>query len=119
MIDWDQWVIGPTTTGPYGFGEPAVYHGRAVTQPITGVFDDAYYELTPLGRGEMTSEGVNYGLPGGITARQPSLGVRLSQFLPGVMPTQGDAVVVRATRYYIREVQPDGKGWARLLLSQG
>ena len=114
MIDWDGLVIGPTTSA---FGETVTYNGAGFTLQIVGVFDEAFLELTPLGRGDLTSEGISFGLPGAITTAMPVLGVQLSQFVSGP-PQQSDTLQARGATYTVKEVQTDGHGWARLLLVQ-
>lgn len=111
-VDWDALVIGPLTGV---FGEPATYTTPGQTFPITGVFDEAYLALTPLGSGFPGAEGISMGSPGDITTEMPVLGVQLSQFPDA--PAQGDLVCVRGTNYAVKEVRPDGHGHAKLMLS--
>ena len=128
MIDFDALVIGPLQ---HVFGEEVVHHpvGR-LAQTVTGVFDRAYLELTPLGGGPQ--EPAHFGASGNITDRKPILGVQLSQFAKDRPPRQGDWVTLpnrknpgldddyQATlhglRFEIMEVQEDGQGGAKLLL---
>ena len=53
----------------------------------------------------------------------PTLGVRVAAFPPGVLPLQGDSVLIVATgeTYLVRDAEPDGHGHCKLLLeySQG
>jgi hypothetical protein len=114
-IDWDGLVIGPTVAT---FGEPVTYHAQNGVFPIMGVFDEAYLELTPLGRGGMASESMSFGYPGSITTEMPVLGVQLSQFPAISQPTQADALEARGAWYSVKEVRIDGHGGAKLLLNQ-
>lgn len=101
-IDWDKAVLAPTADV---FGEPATYLPAAGgSLPIVGVFDEAYREV------DLIDTGV------GATSITPVLGVRLAQFTAS--PVQGDQVRVPSVGklYVVREVRPDGHGWARLML---
>ena len=103
MIDWDTLVLGPAMAQ---FGEAVSYaFAGGVPVPITGVYDEQY-----------TAVDVVDGQ--GVTSSMPVLGVQLSQL--SSMPQQGDElVIVRTTqRFVVREVRPDGHGWAKLLLNQ-
>ena len=114
MVDWDGLVLGPCMAT---FGDTVTYT-PAAGQPvqITGVFDEEYLEVTPMGAGPFSStELLSLGAPGGITSARPVLGVQLSQFQ--VPPVQGDTLVVRGDSYIVKEVQPDGHGGAKLLLN--
>jgi hypothetical protein len=113
-VDWDSLVIGPTVEI---FGEHVRYMPVAGGKPfnITGVFDEAYIQLTPLGRGGIDQENFALGSPGSITTEMPVLGVQLSQFR--TPPDQDDVLVVRDQRYAVKEVRLDGHGGAKLLLN--
>jgi hypothetical protein len=126
-IDWNELVIGPTIRI---FGESKSADGgrrrktieytsqTAGTFPIDGVFDEAYLELTPLGRGGIDSEAMSLGYPGAITTEMPVLGVQLSEFAEHrANPEQGDLLRVRDETYVVKEVRPDGHGYAKLLLN--
>lgn len=114
-VDWDSLVIGPTIGV---FGESALYIIGNDSFTIMGVFDEAYIELTPLGRGGMIdTEGFSLGSPGAITTETPVLGVQLSQFKPWQQPDQGHLVQIRDVIYYVKEVRPDSHGSAKLLLN--
>lgn len=114
-VDWDTFVIGPTIAA---FGEPVTYSAPAASFAITGVFDEAYLELTPLGRGGLTTESIGLGNVGAISAEMPVLGVQLSAFPVGIYPAQGDTLALRDAVYVVKEVRPDGHGWAKLLLNE-
>lgn len=109
MIDWDAKVLQPLEAA---FGEdkerglvaytPA---STGVAVDITGVFDNAYLFVGGVGDGI------------GASTIAPCLGVRLAQF--AVTPRQGDTLIVRrlGNKYKVKEVQPDGLGWALLKLN--
>lgn len=100
MVDWDALVLGPCLAV---FGDPVTFV-PVIGSPIaiSGVFDEAYGEVVLDGEVPITSE-------------SPVLGVRLSAFV--APPQQGDALVVRNSRYVVREVRPDGHGGAKLMLN--
>ena len=83
--------------------------------PIQAVFDRAYLDVLPMG-GAGGSEARPMGAAGNVSARKPVLGVQLSQF--PVQPRQGDQASVGADTYLVKEVRPDGHGWALLHLSK-
>jgi hypothetical protein len=103
VIDWDTLVLGPAMAQ---FGEAVTYaFAGAAPVAISGVYDEQY-----------TAVDVVDGQ--GVTSSMPVLGVQLSQ-LPA-LPQQGDqlTIVRTAQRFSVREVRPDGHGWAKLLLNQ-
>lgn len=115
-VDWSSVVLGPVVGV---FGETCLYIIDNDSFTITGVFDEAYIEVTPLGRGGMVdTEGFALGSPGSITGARPVLGVQLSQFQPWQQPQQGHAIQIRGAMYYVKEVQTDSHGGAKLLLNQ-
>jgi hypothetical protein len=96
---FDQVVLGPSLAV---FGESVTYTptgGQAVT--LTGIFDAAYQVVE-----------FQEGAP--VSTVMPVLGVRLSDF--AAAPLQGDAVVIRGASYAVKDVEPDGKGGAKLKL---
>ena len=104
-IDWDGNVIGPLMDV---FGESVTYTPDSGTPlPLTGVFDEAYQDITLLGDGT------------GMTTVSPVLGVRLADFPSGVIPRKADTVAIPSvnTIYTIKDVRPDGHGWAKLMLN--
>ena len=105
MVNWDSLVLGPLQGI---FGEPVTYRPYA-SQPyqITGVFDDAYLK-------EVMFEDASQG----VTEVSAVLGVRLSQFV--TLPVQSDQLSVASVNstYVVREVRPDSRGGAKLLLSR-
>lgn len=116
-VNWDSLVIGPCNGV---FGEAVRYSpaSGAASFAISGVFDEAYIEVTPMGAGPFQSTELSaLGAPGGITSDAPVLGVQLSQF--AVPPIQGDSLTVQSIgqAFVVKEVQPDGHGWALLLLN--
>ena len=108
-IDFDNLVVGPLQAI---FGEAVTYQPSA-GQPFatTGVFDWYFAESDPLGEGGEYSQS----RPVHVSVRQAVLGVQLSAFL--IQPAQGDILVARAGRFYVKEVQPDGHGGAKLMLN--
>lgn len=107
-VDFDKLVIGPCTAI---FGDPVTYSPAAGDPPfaITGVYNDAYVEVETTGDGPP------------VTSSYPVLGVQLSQFaaLGRATPVQGDGLTLDKTgeSFDVREVRPDGKGAALLLLN--
>lgn len=108
-VDWDKVLIGPIIAV---FGDPvASYTPAGANAPvsavggsaITGVFDEAYIDQNGIDGPEANTA-------------KPVLGVQLSQF--SVPPAQDDVIQIAAggTTYIVRDVRPDGKGWALLLL---
>lgn len=101
-IDWDKTVLGPTVAV---FGEPATFL-PAVGSPraVTGVFDEAYREV------DLADPLV------GATTAAPVFGIRTADFV--TLPVQGDQLRVPSVGklYVIKEVRPDGHGWAKLML---
>ncbi len=102
MIDWDALVLGPCLAQ---FAEAVDYTpagGAMVT--VTGVYDEQYTAVDML-------DGQ------GVTSAMPVLGVQLSQFV--TPPQQGDALTIVRTSeaFLVKEVRPDGHGWAKLLLN--
>ena len=53
-----------------------------------------------------------------MATREPLLGVRLAQFASP--PIKGDQVHIASVNqtYRVSDVHPDGKGWAKLLLTK-
>ena len=117
-FDWNDLVIGPTVAI---FGDTVLYAPAYGTPyQITGVFDEAYVELTPLGRGGLDTESFGMASPGAISAAMPVLGVQLSQFQSN--PEQDDTLTVTsgphiAQQFVVKEVRSDGHGGAKLLLN--
>jgi hypothetical protein len=104
-IDWNSVVIGPL----HGvFAEPVTYMPYAGGSfAITGVFDDAYLK-------EVMFEDAS----SGVTEVSAVLGVQLSQF--SSPPVQNDQLSVPSANstYVVRQVRPDSRGAAKLLLSK-
>lgn len=102
MIDWDKALLAPV----FGvFAEPATY-APAVGQPfpIAGVFDEAYHGVSLAGGTDVPSA-------------MPVIGVRLAQF--AAPPKRGDRLTITRTGelFVVKEVEPDGRGQAKLLLN--
>jgi hypothetical protein len=117
-VDWDRLVIGPTV---HIFGDRVLFNSGEHFFEIVGVFDEAYLELTPLGRGGDDTESFALGSPGAITSERPVLGIQLSQFPRE--PKQHDTLEImegahRGERFQVKEVRPDGHGGAKLLLNE-
>jgi hypothetical protein len=104
-IDWDKALLGAV----HGvFAEPVIFMpSRGLPFPIDGVFDKAYLGVSPLGDGTTMS------------TTMPVLGVRLALFPPGAPPVQDDKLQILSSgaTYRVKEVQPDGHGEAKLLLT--
>lgn len=105
-IDWDAEVLGPTIAV---FGEDAdkrpIYTASdAAPVEIDGVFDEAYREV------DLIDNGV------GANTVMPVLGVRLIQFVRP--PRQNELITIPKVgkTYVIKDVRPDGHGWAKLML---
>jgi hypothetical protein len=91
----------------FGEAEPPVYQpasGAAAFQ-ITGVFDRAYREITLLDDNAAAST---------VT---PVLGVRLADFPAPPVPNDRVTIASVGLTYVVRNVQPDGHGWAKLMLN--
>ena len=111
-IDWGTLVLGPNIAI---FGQPVGYLSATYGQAnINAIFDEAYLQLDPLGRGP-DGETFQLGSPGGVTTAKPVIGIRLSD-LP-FAPDQGDRVMIGTDTYVVKEVRADGKGGAKLLLN--
>jgi hypothetical protein len=105
-VDWDAMVLGPTIEV---FGEdqdkrPIYTASDALPVEIDGVFDEAYREVDLVDTGT------------GANTVMPVLGVRLVQFVRP--PRQGELITVPKVgkTYVIKDVRPDGHGWAKLML---
>lgn len=102
-IDWDELVLAPTIGV---FGEPVVYTpagGASFT--ANGVWDREYREIILLDPAAPADSAL------------PVLGVRVNQF--ATPPAKNDTVFVPSVglNYVVRDVRPDGHGWAKLMLS--
>src|ERR1700761_9372902 len=114
MIDWNK-VIGPCMAV---FGEPVTYFAKSGVVQIIAVFDEAHFEMTPFGTGEVDSRfDTTLGSPGPITTEVPVLGVQLSQFPPVGQPAQGDTAIIRNATYVVKQVRLDSHGGAKLMLN--
>jgi len=105
-VDWDKHVLAPTVAV---FGEdqakrPVYTASDAPPVEIDGVFDEAYREV------DLVDTGV------GANTVMPVLGVRLVQFARD--PRKGELIAIPgvAKEYVIKDVRPDGHGWAKLML---
>lgn len=114
-VDFNALVVGPCMAA---FGEAVTYTlPGGVAQAVTGVFDRAYLALLPMGGGH-GQEPQHFGAAGNVSDRRPVLGVQLGQFT--VPPVQGGRVHVPSAGldFVVKEVRPDGKGHALLLLAK-
>lgn len=107
MIDWDAEVLGPVM-GVFGEDNLPTYmpvSGPSFSLP-DAVFDREYLLVVTNDDGSEN------------TTRRPVLGVRLSLF--AAPPVQNDKVMIPSVglTYIVREVQPDGHGWAKLMLNR-
>jgi hypothetical protein len=102
-IDWDQAVLAPLEAV---FGEGEIYTpvGGAPFD-IQGVWDREYHEVVLL---DPTAP---------ADSAYPVLGVRLALF--AIPPAKNDRVFVKSVNltFIVRDVKPDGHGWAKLLLN--
>ena len=118
-VDWD----GLNTACMAAFGNEPGKGGTAITYlpqgarpfAIQAVFDRSYLDVLPLG-GAGGAEARPMGAAGNVSARKPVLGIQLSQF--PAQPRQGDQVSVGEEIFHVKEVRPDGHGWALLHLSK-
>ena len=105
MVDFDALVLRHTARV---FGQPVLYApapaSGALPFAATGVFDRAYLEVSMS----------DMGAP--VATRGPVLGVRESDFPPGVSPAQGDRVTVAGTVFQVTNPEPDGHGHVLLRL---
>ena len=109
-IDWDASVLAPLVAV---FGEDQdkrpTYTPQLSGVPfaIDGVFDNPYKGLA------IDPDGLPV-----IATREPCIGVRLAQF--AVPPVKGDRILIPSVSqaYLVSDVHPDGKGWAKLMLTK-
>lgn len=118
-IDWEAKVAGPTVKV---FGDSALYVPRDNSTPyvITGVFDEAYQDITILdGQDAITTDA------------KPVIGINDSQCI-GPLWDQDDRVVIgivvnadgsysipgTARTYIVKEAQADGHGHTMLTLNK-
>jgi len=101
-VDWDALVHGPVAAT---FGEPVLYAPAAGgTFSISGIFDEAYTEVQVLD-----------GVP--VSSVKPVMGVRLAQFPAPPEPDDTLTIERTGTTYVVANVNPDGHGWAKLMLN--
>lgn len=81
-----------------GFAVQALYNA---SQPVTGIFAKDYFPAP----GQLAD----------IESAQPRFACKAAD-LPDVV--QGDTLEVESITYKIAEVQPDGTGWLRLVLTK-
>ena len=89
------------------FQTAAVYDPAGAGIAIYGIFDEAHQTVETTGDGPA------------LSTTRPMLEVKLADLAAlGVTPASRKTVSVGATTYEIYDVQPDGSGMARLLLTQ-
>lgn len=107
MINWDAVVTAPCMA-VFGEEQKPTYAapGGGAPVEIDGIFDDAYTALIMAADGDPE-----------IAATDPVIGVRLAQF--PALPLQGGRLTLPrlGVAYRIIDVRPDGKGWAKLILT--
>jgi len=109
-IDWDAEVLAPVM-GVFGedkrVGIP-IYTPRGLPAfELADAVFDAEYEQVIIDPSDGSQS----------TTRRPMLGVRLSLFLHRE-PMQNDTVKIPrvGTTFIVKDVEPDGHGWAKLML---
>lgn len=86
-------------------GETIIFKGDgSLSHSFTGVFDESYTEPDP-----QTGQK--------ITSQRPSVVLALGD-LPA-RPEREDQFLIRGKLYLVRKIEPDGKGAARIFLSEG
>lgn len=89
--------------------QPLVSQPGAPAYPITAVFDREHQiVMDEIARSELSAAG--------HSTTAPVLSLQLSHL--AAKPRQGDRVVVGTSTYTVWDVQPDGRGWADLILRQ-
>jgi hypothetical protein len=106
VIDWDALVLGPLEA-VFGEDTPATYMPRVgASYDLPGVFDAGHVVVALLDQASPAS-----------TVR-PVFGVRLVNMRGA--PAKGDRVLIQSTGvvYTVEDCQPDGHGWAKLILGK-
>ena len=103
MIDWNAVLLAPVMGV---FGEAVSYTPlTGASFAITGVFDDGFLEVDPIGAP-------------GVLSSKPRLGIRLAQFPAGfdAKEAQGDLFTVLRTgvTYVVKAGRADSHGHALL-----
>lgn len=107
MIDWDAVVLGPCE-GVFGEDQTPTYTPPGGAPfPVPGIFDDAHTGLQMGDAGDPE-----------VSTVHAVIGIRLSQFQ--VPPAQdGKLLIPRIGKaFLVIDVQPDGHGAAKLILSE-
>lgn len=112
-IDWEAEVGGPTVAV---FGGPAIYYPAdgSASFAVTGVFDEAYREVTIIDSLAYTSDA------------QPVIGIDQGQFdLAGWVPGQNDLVKITdplarafGQTFIVKEPRPDSHGIVKLMMNE-
>ena len=105
-FDWDT-VIGAVQST---FSNSSVTYMPSIGAPFglaKGTFENGYQKEVIFSDGSV-----------GVTTVLPTLGVQLSEF--PVLPKQNDRLFVAKVNstYSVREIRPDGLGWAKLMLNK-
>lgn len=106
-VDFDKLVLAPCDAV---FGETVLFQSSVLgkTVSLSGIFDDGYKAISPLG--DLPGQSATH-----ITGSDARVGVRLSVF--PIPPAQGDLLTIRGRVWRIREVQPDSHGGAHIELN--
>ena len=103
-LDWDALVLKPAMA-IFGAGATIQRPGEPAFTVADAVFDRAHEMLT------YSQDGAP------ISTRQPVLGVRQGALPAGFEAAQGDLVSVEGATFAVMDVQPDGKGGWKLMLT--
>ena len=87
------------------FPASVIYDPDGVAVPLTGIFDEAFSEITPSEAGP-------------VSTVSTVLTVVLTDLAP-LVPRSHDVLELGGVRYEVTQVQPDGSGCARLYLTEG
>ena len=89
------------------FPTAAVYDPSGSATPFVGIFDEAHQTVETTGDGPA------------LSTSRPMIEVKLADLADlGVTPTNRGTLSIGAVTYEIYDVQPDGSGMARLLLTR-
>ena len=89
------------------FPQAAVYDPSGSATPFVGIFDEAHQTVESGGDGPA------------LTTTRPMIEVKLADLADlGITPHVRASLSIGAVTYEIYDVQPDGSGMARLLLTQ-
>lgn len=104
-VDWDAAVLQGLEDV---FAEPATYmpKGGAAPYQVLGVYDAGHRDVVLLAPQSPA------------TTSSPVFGVRVAQFT--TLPAKNDRLTIPSAgmTYFVTDVQMDGHGWAKLILSK-